>query len=389
MALLSFFWFIDQGKQNVHYKSENSLLIYLAFLCLIILRTYVDIDSLPDLSYYKSLFDNNDFLDNLSASFNNDYAGTEKGFILLSFLCHLLSSTFVFELLVISVIMITLYFRMIKRYSPYFWLGVLIYFITIYPMSTYILRQYLAMALLFGTIPLVVERKIIPYVLVIVIAYFIHRSSLVWAPVFFIYGIRDKKYLIILLVIFAASLYVINDVFSQVLFYMGDDFERYQNYLEGDNITTSYWGALTNTLILIVYMIVYKGNIFADGLNRLLLICISISVVLSWISINRVGLMFRLNTYFVQYIILLVPLIVARVKNNTYRWIPGAVFLFLYFLLNFMGGRNFHKHKMLFPESSLLLLLTIIISVIIFLLFIYTRKNTKNINYYKSKGVCN
>jgi hypothetical protein len=380
LILLILFLGLDSNDRKGIIKQENHALVFIAFLYLIVIRSFVDVISLPDLNYYEQLFEDCRTFRYDSIFEYADYIGVEGGFLLLTKICRDLSSSFSFELMVIGIIIVALYFRTIKLYSPYFWLGVLIYFLTIYPTSTYILRQYLAMSLLFGTIPFILERRIVPFVIVAVIAFFLHHSSVIWIPLYFIYGVKGKKTLALLLASFAAVFFVVDNLFSQALNMMGDNFERYQEYVEGYKVTTSYWGAMINTSLLILFLLLFKNRVFDEGLNRLLLIYIVISVTFSWFSINSVGLMFRLSVYFSQISILLIPKIVSEVKNIQNKRIIALLLVLINFLPNYLVKRDFHEHRLFFNDGLPLIIVVIIGSLIIFELFVMPNKRRSSIS---------
>ena len=386
LLLLIVFASFDTNVKKGIKKRENYIFVYIAFLNLIVIRSFVDVVSLPDLSYYEHLFDDCRLFNYDNIFYNADVIGVEGGFLLFTKICRDLSSTFSFELMVIGITIVTIYFRIIKQYSPYFWLGILVYFLTIFPTSTYILRQYLAMALLFGTIPFIIERRIVPFVIVVAIAFFMHHSSVVWISFYFVYGVKDKKTLALLLAGLISILFVVDNLFSQALDMMGDNFERYQDYVKGYKVTTSYWGAMMNTVLLILYMLLFKKKAFDEGLNRLLLIYIVVTVALSWVSVNSVGLMFRLSVYFSQISILLIPKIVSGVKDMQTKRTIALLLVLSCFLPNYIVKRDFHEHRMLIPDSLSLIIVVIVGSWIVFELFVKPNKKIISIgSFWKKK----
>ena len=173
LSILSFlfvFTALDSKTNSKSYNFRHAIFLYITILLLLLLRTFVKIDLLPDLGYYKDLFDecaNNDIHDVLLLGLS----GRELGYVLLSTICRWVSSSFYFELFVIGLIVLFSYLRTIERYSESFWFSILIFFITIYPSSTYILRQYLAMSLLFLSINSIVERKTFTFFVIMLISF--------------------------------------------------------------------------------------------------------------------------------------------------------------------------------------------------------------------------
>lgn len=90
------------------------------------------------------------------------------------------------------------------KYSINFTYSVYFFFTT----STFLwlvngMRQFLAVAIILFFVDWIKERKTIPFIIVIIIAYFIHSSALFWVPVYFIinYEPWSKKFVILSIII--------------------------------------------------------------------------------------------------------------------------------------------------------------------------------------------
>lgn len=96
------------------------------------------------------------------------------------------------------------------KYSINFTYSVYFFFTT----STFLwlvngIRQFLAVAVILFFVDWVKERKTVPFIIVIVIAYFIHSSALLWIPVYFIINFEPwSKKFIILSAIITIALYI-------------------------------------------------------------------------------------------------------------------------------------------------------------------------------------
>lgn len=355
--VLFFLLFCLAADTNQKATATRNVLIYISFLLLMLLRTFENIDFLPDLAYYKRLFDDCRTAGNLLHLYTYGYAQLEYGYVLLTKFCGFFSPSFHFELFVIGIIIVTLYYKTISKYSDYFWLSLLVYFITIYPTSTYILRQYLSMSLLFASIYFVVERKLVYFIILMIIAWSLHQSSIVWIPLYFIYGIKNKKTLALLLFSFAVIIVAYSYIFVGMLEVM-ESFEKYQQYID-DKVTTSYYGVAVNFIYLVLYVLIVKEKVFEDGINRLLLINVSLSLVISLVSVNGIGLMFRLIVYFTQMQILLLPRLVSYTKGRANKIILTVFLLIINILPNYMVERTFHLHQLYYAGDTLLLLVLI------------------------------
>lgn len=118
------------------------------------------------------------------------FEAQEIGFRLVYIALGLLSKDRYFMFFVFSIIVVAGHSYVIKKISPLVYFSVFILFCKFYLMSFVYVRQGLAMLLTWYTIPLLLkDRKFLAIVLVVA-AFFIHKSSIVFAPFILIYNWR-------------------------------------------------------------------------------------------------------------------------------------------------------------------------------------------------------
>lgn len=316
-------------------RSIINLYLIVSFIQLAFIRTFVDIHSVPDLENYIDTFN---YLKNnpVSSLFVTTGEKTnELGFRLLMWIVGALGGTFRLFLFVVASIYLYFYRTAIKKYSPSVILSVLFLLLTSFNQSIYILRQHLAMAVLLLSYDYIIERKIFKYLFTCLVAVLFHTSALVWIPVYFIYGIKNKIALVSLIVVVGG---VLSLYWQELLVYVGSDLLiGYASYLDSDIVSNSV-GAFISLSYLVIFLVLMRKNAFSDGINRLLLITCSFALILTIIGIgfNPTS---RLALYFASSQFLLIPIIIKKVKGFVLKGGIIIVIGALQYYITFMGTK--------------------------------------------------
>lgn len=170
-----------------------------------------------------------------SVSFRDLFTKTftmEKGFVALSKTISVFTSSKLCYHLIVSFLLLLLYFRIFYKHSEMFWLSILL-FVNLgdYYGSMNLVRQSLSAAIMFNGFTLLENKKIIKYSLLVVLAASIHTSALVMTIAYFVLRIDTNKvsrkiYIFASAVaIFILLNYVVNAI--KILF------PKYQNYHYG------------------------------------------------------------------------------------------------------------------------------------------------------------
>ncbi len=179
-------------------KSETKKMFYfgITFVQITLIHGLVDPDCTPDLGSYEdawkrfirlSFFDTISFNDGTAESFERGFRAYMK---IISYFTH---SYHVF-LIINSSLMFFLYYIFFKKYSPYFWFSVLLLLLVSYNQSLFVLRQHLSIAVLFLGYPYIINKELKKFSFVVLIAYILHNSSLIFYPVYFLYNIKSNKH---------------------------------------------------------------------------------------------------------------------------------------------------------------------------------------------------
>jgi hypothetical protein len=220
------------------------------------------------------------------------------------------------------------FFVAIKRFSPILWLSVLVLMTDSFPQSLFILRGFLALCILLFSIPYIIKRQFLPYLLLCLIAISIHTTSVIFFPVYFIYGIKNALFLALFLLIGGVTLVWGFDI---ILPYVVENFvSEYSVYiLEANNYEGGNWKmpALLSA-ILLFRIVVMKDHFFEEGINRFCSVVLILAFVL-YIAGLGFGLISRMALYFSNFTFLILPNTVQYIRSAKLQF--GAALIYVLF----------------------------------------------------------
>lgn len=172
---------------------------FASFIFLIVitgLRWETGTDWIPYTEHYQSI----DGFDTTSPLYN----GMEFGYNLFVWLTKLLFNNYTFFLLVHAFIFYLLLFQGLKKYTPFFFVGLLLFYT--YTMGvTGSNRQLISLMICLYSVQYVIKRKAIVFFLLLFVATLFHTSALLF---FFVYFINKSMRWAVLLTILAAAFIV-------------------------------------------------------------------------------------------------------------------------------------------------------------------------------------
>lgn len=205
-----------------------------------------------------------------------------------------------------SAIINYIYYFLIKKYSSYPLVSVLVYIaLGIYDVQFALIRQSIAIAICFLIINFILEGDYIKCLLLLIIAMLIHKTSIIFLPIIIVgYLIKEKNFHLdyFVYIIFAIIIYSLR-------FYIGNFLTYLFNYSEMYYVSTYSIGN-KSLMILLVFLISFlfssvlsKRNTY----NSLIELIVYVSFIVQMFS--SVSYAFtRLNLYFFQFMILFLPL---------------------------------------------------------------------------------
>lgn len=313
-----------------HKKLPNYFFIIPSFLLLFIISAFRG-DFTTDYKNYANLFD----LYNQFDFWRTFQVGLDQeiGYIFLSRLIGVFTSNEIYLFIVVSIIILACFYSQFNKYSAYIWLSALM-FITVgsFYSSFNIMRQILAVAIVFAGSKFLYERKTIKYFLVVIAASLFHTTSLIMIPFYFILNLRvNLKNTAFIFVGAAISFVFLENIISivQTVFYTTYTADSYG--MTGQIFTN----ALLPITFLIFGLYHYKKIDQNNAMHRIWFNAIVFNAVFSVLSL-KVQLVERVAHFFNPYVLLLIPLIFSKMQNKYLRIVYMMVLIFLLIAYNYI-----------------------------------------------------
>lgn len=336
IALLGWFANPQQQKKN---KDGKSIFLVLSFLYMWYVHSMVDPNTFEDLPTYEEVYYSIGVTEWSKIPNHWAHINMELGYLYLNKLLFYVCPSFTVFLWVFSFFMIYYYMRGICKYSPYIVLSILLYLLVPYNQSLFVLRQHMAIAILFASIPLIIDRKLKHFLFVSFFAFFIHYSSICFFPIYFIYNLKGKR----LIYLLCGGLVVMYFLWKILLTYMAVSF-NYEWFAEETDGLTNITSFVQSLLILLLYIFALRRSVFDEGINKLLFIILILAMFTNLMSVgSNIG---RMTIYFNVFIILSVPISLLYIKKKVVKNVIGYSIVLLYFLQMVYGGNRQYIENM-------------------------------------------
>lgn len=244
-----------------------------------------------------------------------------------------------FFFIVTSFIITYFFYKSIKENSEDKWLSTLIFvcFPIFFFMSLSVIRQFIAIAIIFYSFKFIKRREFWKYLAVIICCFFIHNSSILALPIYFIYGNFINKKIIVFI-------YLLGFFSSKTLAFLIElSSERYSIYLneikgDGGSLILIFFQVLGLFLLPLVYN--FRDKEDKDFNFYLLTYYIGLFI---WASLSKFGHAgIRGGLYYMTFTILLIPHLKNKIKEYKIVRNSIAIICFLFFFINLYIGS---KHK--------------------------------------------
>lgn len=309
---------------------------------LLLLRISVEWKEWGDLTAYNIIFQHtstHDFSFYCKNGWKVPDVKSEWGWTFFTWLNSCVSTNYYFFLMTSGFLILVGYFTTIYRYVPssYLWLSLLLYVLGPYLQSFYVLRQHMAMGLMLLSYPYIINRNFLKFLSVTIICFIIHQTVLFVLPLYFFYGINNKKVFVISLLIYAG-------VLLSVVLYIGNAtdlfIDGYNTYLRAnEDEFSNFKSAALIAGVLFVRIMILRKKLFNSGITRLLSIIIIIGCLNAFIGVGRVSFMSRLNMYYSELFFLILPNTISYINIKFYRVLCAVSFLL------FMGFFFFTRYN--------------------------------------------
>lgn len=262
----------------------------------------------------------------------------EPGYQFLEYTLLRLTNEYFWLFFITALIIVYCYLTIIKKYSVNYWFSVFL-FITlgVYTFFFNGLRQGLAMAIFALALPYLLEKRLIPYLIVCFVASLFHTTALFMIPFYFLVNLRIKP-IFKILATFLGSLFVS----SFLIDYIAASNERYEGYAAADQegggyVTLGFYTILIFVIYLIIHIYKIRDKQFMQ-LFAFYAIGVVFIIPIAMLGANPSGPQ-RLLTYFTWTLILILPIVFKRI-NNIYITSLAVILFIIYFIITTSAFSN-------------------------------------------------
>lgn len=243
---------------------------------------------------------------------------TEEGFTLLNAVVKHLGGTVQHLFFVVTTLNITLITLALRRYTQYPVVALLCYYgILYFQLEMIYIRQATAVALCFFALQYIQPRKLLPYLLFVLLACTFHRVAVLMIPLYFVLNRKLPGWLYLTVigigaVIMLAGIPWIRTIFLAVAGMLGENYaEKAETYAENALFAVQRGlsiGFVLNFAIFIVIMF-FKKKIDELPYGTIMLNMYAISLVLYYYCFELVEVSNRTRMFFFIGIIALLPMV--------------------------------------------------------------------------------
>lgn len=338
IIIIEFILYILLNSTYSRQKSQNIWLLCV-FVILWVLAAFRSTKVGGDLEVYLP-----EFHDISGMSFRDAFKyelRKEKGFLLFEKIISIFSTSDHFYLFCVSSLIYIIYYKAIKQHSCNYYLSGMLFTCIMFPASLNILRATISVGLGLHMYPYIKKRNFKMFIFLLVVATLIQRTSIIMLPMYFLYDIKYRPKLLLLLIFFSMVL-SISFSGSQVVTII-------QRYIMYDDHDMSHWSeqtaGLTNMAYVLFFltiglMLIYKTQkkkgMRKDSEFELIITFLSVAVCFQLFS-SVFMLMTRLGLFYYSYLIILAPYIISRIRIIKPLYVVKYTLVFIFLLIYISG----------------------------------------------------
>lgn len=240
------------------------------------------------------------------------------------------------------------------KYSPNPAMSLFLFVTTGYVFSSFnILRQYIAIAIIFVSLKFIKENRFFPFLLLVLLAATFHKTAVIMIPLYFLLRLRLKQSYMLMITAVGICFIPLRGVLTNLLVntfyphYAGTDLIKSLSAFE-----FLYYVLLFSLVLFLCFR--YKSSFFNDAYN-LIIFNAAFYSFLVYLCLSFVPEINRIAIYIEFFVILLIPRLIAEEKNKKVRFIYYAVFISLYLVffvvsIGVMGRYNVLPYQTVFSR---------------------------------------
>lgn len=262
----------------------------------------------------------------------------EEGFVLLCALVKSLGGTVQHLFFVVSLINITLIACAARKYTQYPVVALLCYYgILYFNLEMIYIRQATAVALCFFALQYIPSKRMVPYMIFILLACTFHRVAALMIPLYFLLNIKMPSWAYLAVVgigavVMLAGIPWIQTIFLTVAGWLGENYaEKAELYTEDAMFAVTRGLSLGFVLNLAIFIVIifFKEKIDALPYGTIMLNMFFASLVLYYYCFELVEVSNRMRLFFLIGIIALLPMVLEVLPLYLER-LAGLVVVALY-----------------------------------------------------------
>ena len=271
---------------------------------------------------------------------------SEPGFRVIQKLMSNISTSDYFYIFFTSAIVLGLIFYSIYKYSENIYISIYTYASLMYTNSFNIIRASISVGLCLLAYKYIKERKLLAYTLIILVAFSIQKTSLLFFPAYFLYNLKYHPMLYVYIMVANLGLsYAISGstIVSLVENYaIIFDIESTSEYLSGKSSGLTAMGAFL-TIFTFALMKYYRDIKTKDPLYEFFITMMVVASIVQYYS-SVFQLLNRVSLFYYSYFVFCLPYFYYTNKVSKSRYIFLSV-IFMLFFVQYYSGLNFDGNK--------------------------------------------
>lgn len=326
--LLCSFLFSSKDKQK---GNRIGIVLFFVILCLLLILRDESVGC--DLIHYHAIFNDIQYY-----SFKETLLGIgdyEPLFLLYTRICGLISNDFQFYLAItalLSVFPVAWFYRK-ETESVVLTIALFLVF-NFFRFYFSGIRQGLAILFAVPAFVLCSRKKIIPFIMIVIVASFMHRTALLMLFMYPLYHLKLNKKALFLVLISVLIVFLFKEQLFRLIIPFMD--ERYQEVYGEIEVTNAYMMSLLLLLLVVFSFVVADESKLDKDTKAMRNFLVLAAILQQFSSVNSVAM--RINYYYLLFIPILIPKIIHNSNPNlkAFSKISGFVmsifFIFYYFL---------------------------------------------------------
>lgn len=338
MAWVVFVWGLKRLSEKTLGRKFNKVPLVFAILTFSFIIFWIGMRTgVGDTKGYRFGFEN--FSYSLPEIIHGDFK--DKGFVVYQYLIknYISSNPTVFLMITAIISGLCVMYGLYKHSGNFFYSVMLFLLSTTFFWMMNGIRQFLAAAILFAFSSWIEQKKVIPYMLVILFAFTMHSTSVLVIPIYFIVQAKPwSKRMIIFILLILVSLFFMTSLVSGADYLLEDThFAGVSDKFANDDGVHPLRVVVAMVPVAIAF---WKRKQLAQMNNRYINICINMSVVTAaiyFLGIFTSGLhVGRVPIYFVMYSFILLPYLFDHcfsAKDRIIMYVLCTIGYFMYFYI--------------------------------------------------------